>query len=184
VLELPGVPPARGARAEGLRELADELVIDRAALAAQLRAQLRGAPSQADVAGVIKCLGVRLSAVEELVLFVQSSQTSRLVAFAYFEGAGELRRRADKYLPKINAAWLAVGFPGIGEAPPSWRDEDDEEKPGIGGSREFRAAMNAAKGAPLFGVTWSRAAAPAPARYEAVGDDTGGLKVRLKPVAA
>ena len=81
-------------------------------------------------------------------------------------------------------AWRAVDFPGIGEAPPSWPDEDDQVGSGIGGSREVRAAMNAAKGAPLFGVAWTRAAASAPTRYETVGDDTGGLKVRLKPVAA
>ena len=75
----------------------------------------------------------------------------------------ELRGRANKYLPKINDAWRTVDFPGIGEAPPSWPDEDDKVQPGIGGSREFRAAMNAAAGVPLFGVEWARAAAPAPA---------------------
>ena len=164
VLELPGIPPARGARAEGLRTLADGLVIDRAALAAQLRARLDdGAPSQADVDGLIQCLGVCLSSPNELGLFLTTTQTSRLVALAYFEGAAELRGRANKYLPKINDAWRTVDFPGIGEAPPSWPDEDDKVQPGIGGSREFRAAMNAAAGVPLFGVEWARAAAPAPA---------------------
>ena len=44
--------------------------------------------------------------------------------------------------------------------------------------------MNAAKGVPLLGVAWTRAAAPAPARYETVGDGPDGFKVRLKPVAA
>ena len=184
-LKLPGIPPARGVRAKGLRELADELVIDRAALAEKLRARLDdGAPSQADVDGLVQCLGVRLSAAEELSRFAAAALTSRLVGFAYFEGAVELRCHANKYLPTINDAWRAVDFPGIGEAPPSWPDEDDQVGSGIGGSREVRAAMNAAKGAPLFGVAWTRAAASAPTRYETVGDDTGGLKVRLKPVAA
>jgi hypothetical protein len=177
VLELPGVPPARGARAEGLRTLADELVIDRAALAAQLRARLNGAPSQADVDGVTDCLGVCLSQADELGLFVTRTQTSKLVALAYFEGTVELRGRADKHMPKINAEWRAVGSPGIGEAPPSWAAQDDA----------IRAGMNAATGVPLFGVKWARAAAPAPARYETVGDgpDGGpdGFKVRLKLAA-
>ena len=56
MLGLAGVPPARGARAEGLRTLADELDIDRTALAARLRARLDGgAPSQADVDGLVQC---------------------------------------------------------------------------------------------------------------------------------
>ena len=162
-LKLPGVPPARGDRAKGLRTLADELVIDRPALAAQLRARLRGAPSRADVDGVTDCLGVCLSAPNELGLLYQRALTSGLVGLAYFEGAAELRRRAEKHMPKINAAWRAVDFPGIGDKPPPWPDEDDQVFPGIGGSRAFRAAMNAATGAPLLGVAWKRAAAPAPA---------------------
>ena len=104
-----------------------------------------------------------LSLPDELSTFAATAQTSRLVALAFFEGAVELRRRAEKHMPKINAEWLAVGFPGIGAAPPSWPDEDDKVQPGIGGSREFRAAMNAAAGVPLFGVEWARAAAPVPA---------------------
>ena len=111
----------------------------------------------------MQCLGVCLSVVGELKTFVATAQTSQLVAFAFFEGAVELRNRANKYLPKLNAEWLAIGFPGIGEAPPSWPDEDDPVGAGVGGSRDFRAAMNAAKGVPLLGVAWSRAAAPAPA---------------------
>lgn len=164
MLGLAGVPPARGARAEGLRTLADELDIDRTALAARLRARLDGgAPSQADVDGLVQCLGVCLSLPNELSRFKAAALTSKLVGLAFFEGAVELRRRAEKHMPKINAEWLAVGFPGIGEAPPSWPDEDDKGCRGVGGSRDFRAAMNAATGVPLFDVKWARAAAPAPA---------------------
>ena len=169
-LELPGVPPARGARAVDLRTLADDLVIDCAALAAQLRKRLGGEPSEADVEGVMVCLDVRLSAAEELSQFAAAALTSKLVGFAYFEGARELQRRADKYLPKINDAWRAVGFPGIGDGPPSWPDENDRVMPGIGGSRDFRAAMNAARGVPLLGVAWMRAAAPAPALFDGEDD--------------
>ena len=180
-LGLAGVPPARGARAEGLRELADELVIDRAALAAQLRARLRGEPLEADVEGVIQCLGVCLSRPDEIGLFATAAQTSRLVGCAFFEGAVELRGRAEKHVPKINAEWLAVGFPGIGEAPPSWPVRETEWAIA---SHACRALMNAATGVPLFRVAWSPAPAPAPARYETVGEDTGGLQIRLKLAAA
>ena len=162
-LELPGVPEPHGVRAEGLRTRADELDIDRAALAARLRERLEGEPSEADVEGVKECLGVCLSQLDELSRFKAAALTSRLVGLAFFEGAVELRRRAEKHMPKINAEWLAVGFPGIGEAPPSWPDEDDKGCRGVGGSRDFRAAMNAATGVPLFDVKWARAAAPAPA---------------------
>ena len=75
----------------------------------------------------------------------------------------------------------AVGFPGIGEAPPSWPARDFEWG---SGSHACRVLMNAATGLPLFRVAWSPAPAPAPARYETVGEDTGGLKIRLKPAAA
>ena len=66
--------------------------------------------------------------------------------------------------------WRAVGFPGLEEAPPVWHDRQ----------LKMRAAMKDATGVPLFGVPWSRPAAPTPAPASTSKPTAAAMKTKTK----